>query len=363
MKAVILGVGISSPLGLDARQTALVFRARKLAPEKFAFGSQGGGSLGNVRSKRLPDSLVGRDRLIELAVPALAEAMRALPSNPGQPLPMFLALPPRRAEAEQPLGADFLEALAKRAQVTIAPESSEPFPIGHAGFATALDRAITFLSAAAVPAPLQGLPFGRLGAKPPEPAARDKPKPTYAIVGGVDSYHDPAVLEALDKERRVNGRGVWDGFVPSEAAAFAVIALPNVNLPIAGRILGVGLGMERPDDPQNPPIAEVTTELARSIVANLRTPAPWVLSDVNGERHRVKEWSFVRLRNREAFDDGATVETRLCDELGDVGAATGAVNTAFACAAWKLGFAPADQTLVFSASDGLARGAIALGAP
>lgn len=361
MRGVVLGVGMSSPLGLDARQTALVFRAKKLAPEKTSFGDRKGFVLGNVRSRRLSSTLIGRERLIELASPALAEAVRAIPGNPG-PLPLFLALPPHRAEGEQALGADFFDVLGKRANVAIAPESSEPFPIGHAGFAAALDRAITFLSAAAVPVPLQGLPFGRLG-KALEAAAPAKPKPTYAIVGGVDSYHDPTVLEALDKERRVNAEGVWDGFIPSEAAAFMVIALPGVNLPIAGKLLGVGLGMERPDDPQNPPIAEAATELARTMAGTLRAPVPWVLPDVNGERHRVKEWSFARMRNREAFDDASTVETRLCDELGDVGAATGAVSAVFACSAWKLGFAPADQALILLTSDGLARGAIALGAP
>lgn len=361
MKGVILGVGLSSPLGLDARQTALVLRAKKLAPEKTSFGDRAGFILGNVRSRRLPSSLVGRNRLIELAAPALAEAIRGLPSNPG-PLPLFLALPPRRSETEEPLGADFFEVLGKRANVQIAHESSEPFPIGHAGFAAALDRAFAFLAAGAVPAPLQGLSFGRLG-KAPEPAAPAKPKPTYAIVGGVDSYHDPAVLEVLDKDRRVNADGIWDGFIPSEAAAFVVVALPNVQLPTVGKVLGVGMAMEKPEDPQNPAVAEAATELVRNIATNLRVPVPWVLPDVNGERHRVKEWTFVRIRNREAFDDAGTVEMRLCDELGDVGAACGALHAAFACSAWKLGFAPGDQALILLASDGPARGAIALGAP
>lgn len=362
MKGVILGVGLSSPLGLDARQSALVLRAKKLAPEKTSFDDRQGFVLGNVRSRRLNSLLVGRNRLIELAAPALAEAVRGLPSNPG-PIPLFLALPPRRAETEEALGADFFEVLGKRANVQIAHESSEPFPIGHAGFAAALDRAFTFLAAAAVPPPMQGLPFGRLGGKPPEPAAPAKPKATYAIVGGIDSYHDPAVLEALDKEKRVNAEGIWDGFVPSEAAAFVVVALPGIQLPTMGKVLGVGMAMEKPEDPQNPTVAEAATELTRNVVTNLRTPVPWVMPDINGERHRVKEWTFVRMRNQEAFDDAATVEMRICDELGDVGAATGAVYTAIACSAWKLGFAPADQALVALSSDGPARGAIALGAP
>ncbi len=359
MKGYIHSVGVSSPLGLDARQTALVFRARKLAPGKTSFGT--GLAYGNVRSRRLSDSLVGRDRLIALAAPALAEAVRGLPSNMG-PLPLFLSLPPRRAETEEPLGADFFEVLGKRANVQIALDSSEPFPIGHAGFAVALDRAFTVLAAAAVPAPLQALSFGRLG-KPPELAAPAKPKPTYAIVGGVDSYHDPAVLKALDKERRVNADGIWDGFIPSEAAAFVVVALPNTNIPAIGRVLGIAVGMERPDDPQNPPIGEAATDATRAVMTNLNAPVSWVLPDVNNERHRVKEWMFVRMRNHDFFDESTTVETRLCDELGDVGAAIGAVSVAHVCTAFQLGFAPSQQALVTLASDGLARGAIALGAP
>lgn len=360
MKAGILGVGASSPLGLDARQTALVLRAKKMAPGKTPFGSSGFG-LGNVRSRRLPDSLVGRDRLIELAAPALAEVVRALPGNPG-PLPLFLALPPKRAEAEEPLGADFFDVMAKRAGVSLMLEASEPFPIGHAGFAAAMDRAVAVLSAPNTQAAMQGLGMDRLG-KLSEPVAPAKPKPLYAIVGGVDSYHDPLVLEALDKEKRVNAEGIWDGFIPSEGAAFVLITLPNANLPLVGKVLGVGLGMERPDDPQNPTIAEAATEVTRAVAANLRTPVPWVLADVNGERYRAKEWTFVRIRNNEALDEAKSVESRLCDEMGDVGAATGALYTAFVCSAWKLGFAPANQALVVLSSDGPARGAIALGAP
>jgi len=352
-------VGLSSPLWLDARQTALVLRARKLTPEKTSFRDRRGFALGDVRARRLADSLVGRARLLELAAPALAEATRELEMQ--APLPLFLSLPARRSEAEEPLGADFLEALGKRACVPLAPEACEPFPIGHAGFAAALERALSFLAASAAPAPAaQGLGLGRLG-RAPESAPRARAP--YAIVGGVDSYHDPAVLEALDKEHRVHAEGTWDGFIPSEAAAFVVVTLPNTQLPSVARVLGVATAMERPEDPQNPSIGEAATELARSVGTNLRAPVPWVLPDVNGERHRVKEWSFVRIRNREIFDESATIETRLCDELGDVGAASGALHAAYICWALRLGFAPAQQALVTLASEGQARGAFALGAP
>ena len=314
----IVGVGMATPLGLDARQSSLVLRARKLAPGKNPYQDRRGFSLGDVRSKRLDDACVGRERMLSLAAPALAEA-------------------------EAPLGADFFAELGKRAGVPLAPEACEPFVLGHAGFSAALARALAFVAQA------------------PRDAARGRP---CAIVGGIDSHHDPVVLAALDKERRVHGDGVWDGFIPSEAAAFVVVA-PAGSTPALARVLAVTTGMEREDTGEgpNPPIGEAATEVVRAAAAALRAPVPWVLPDVNGERHRVKEWSFVRIRNPERFDDHTTVETRLCDELGDVGAASGAVHAAYACMAFRMGFAPAPEVLVALASEGPARGAFALGAP
>ncbi len=340
----IVGVGMSTPLGLDARQSSLVLRSRKLSPGKTTFKDRRGFAMGDVRARRIEDACVGRARLIELAAPALAESVRGLVGAKG-PFPLFLSLPPRRAEAEEALGPDFFDDLGKRAGVPLLLEASEPVVLGHAGFSAALARALVYVAQA---------PRG-------DAARGGRP---CAIVGGIDSHHDPVVLAALDKERRVHGEGVWDGFIPSEAAAFVVVA-PAGSVPAFARVLAVATGMEREEtlESANPAIGEAATEVVRLAAAALRAPVPWVLPDVNGERHRVKEWSFVRIRNREHFDDNKTIETRLYDELGDVGAASGAVHAAYACWAFRAGFAPAPEALVTLASEGPARGAFALGAP
>ncbi|AKT40605.1 hypothetical protein [Chondromyces crocatus] len=335
---VIVGVGMSTPLGLDARQSSLVLRARKLTPGKTAFHDGRGRAVGNVRARRLDDGCVGRARLIELAAPALAEATRGRIDR-RTPVPLFLALPQRSTASEEPLGPDFVEAIAKRAQVNVALEHSEPFPLGRAGFAAALARGLAALSS----------PSSGLG--------------SVAVVGGVDSHHDPGRLAALDAERRLHAEEVWDGFIPSEAAAFVVISLPGPS-PAMARVTAVATGMEREEeDPGEPPCGETATEVVRTAAQSLRAPVPWVLPDVNGERHRIKEWSFVRIRNREHLDESVTLETRLYDELGDVGAASGAVHAAYVSMAFRLGFAPARQALITLASDGRTRGAFALEAP
>ncbi len=341
----ILGVGMSTPLGLDARQSALVLRARKLSPDKTGFRDRRGFAIGDARAKRIDDTCVGRARKIELAAPALSEAVRGL-VGPSGPLPLFISLPPRRSEAEEPLGPSFLEELAGRAGVPIALEQSEAIALGHASFAVALSRALAYVASP---------PPASTGAR----SQGDRAPRPLAIVGGVDSYHDPAVLAALDKERRLQGEGAWDGFIPSEAAAFLVVG-PSGAGPAYARVLAVATAMERDDEAEEPPIGEAATEIARAVAATMRTPIPWALPDVNGENHRIKEWTFVRIRNRERFDDDKTVETRLYDELGDVGAASGAVHAAYACQAFRLGFAPGPQALVTVASDGPTRGAFAL---
>ncbi len=342
----IIGVGMCTPLGLDARQSALSIRARKLSPDRTAFRDRRGFTIGDCRAKRLDDACVGRARKLELAAPALAEAVRSLP-GPAGPMPLFVSLPPLRSEGEEPLGPGFLAELAGRAGVPIALEESEPIVLGHAGFAAALERALAHVTAPPPPP--------AAGARPPG----DRPPRRFAIVGGLDSYHDPHVLAALDRERRLHGGGAWNGFIPSEAAAFLVVA-PSGTGPAYARVLAVMTAMERDDDAEEPPIGEAATELVRAVAATMKTPIPWALPDVNGERHRVREWTFARMRNRERFDDHGTVETRLYDELGDVGAASGAVHAAYACQAFRLGFAPGPQALVALASDGPTRGAIAL---
>lgn len=341
----IVGVGMSSPLGLDARQSAFVLRARKLAPAGTSFPDRRGHAVGDARSRRLDDALIGGPRLLDLAAPALAEAARGL-LGPSAPLPLFLALPSRRAEAEQPLGPDFLAELGRRASVPLALEHTEAFALGHASFAAALARAVESVASRAYP---------------------------FALVGGVDSHHDPAVLAALDEERRLQAEGAWDGFIPSEAAAFLLVGPVEARAlraeparaaasagPAYARVTAVATALEPEPDAESPVIGEAATEVVRRVAAALTPPLSWVLPDVNGERHRIKEWTFVRMRNREHFDDDRTVETRLYDELGDVGAASGAVHAVWACVAFRAGFAPAREALVSLASEGPLRGAFAL---
>lgn len=336
MKGVVLSVGASTPLGLDARQTALLLRAKKMVPSRAPLRDRHGHSIGTIRSRRLPEDLFGRDRLIALAIPALREAIAGMDLH--GPMGLVLAVPERRGNAA-PLGPDFATTLAEAVGIELDPRRTALYPIGHAGFAVALERALQLL----------------------ERPARGEGTPTI-LVGGVDTYYDPAVLEGLDLARRLHGLHAFDGFLPSEAAAFAVLA-PAGSAGARCLVRDVAVGAEAPVTPDEPSIGVAATRLVRRVAGSFAGRVPWVLSDVNNEHHRVQEWGFVTIRNPDSLQPGKTIETRTAEELGDVGAATGAVQLAYATVAFELGFAPAREVLVSLQSEGPERGVFALEAP
>lgn len=341
MKVAVLAVGAFTPLGLDARQTALLVRAKKLVPSRAPLRDRHGAAIGTVRARRLPEQLYGRERMLALGAPALREVLRT--ANLGDdPLPMVLAAAERRAADSAALGPDFVVAMADAAGAPVDRKRSSVLPVGHAGFAVAIERATQILE--------QGAGGGR---------------PARVLVGGVDTYYDPPVLAALDDERRLHSAEAVDGFIPSEGGAFALLG--TVDDPMGARafIRDVAVGAEKLPraDADDPAVAAVSTSLLRRVAAGFDGPIPWAMVDVNGERHRVKDWSFATIRNRERVVPGQTVVARPVEELGDLGAATGAVYLVLATVAFELGWAPARELLIALHSEGGERGFFSVEAP
>jgi 3-oxoacyl-[acyl-carrier-protein] synthase-1 len=82
----------------------------------------------------------------------------------------------------------------------------------------------------------------------------------------------------------------------------------------------------------------------------------WVLSDVNGERHRIREWSLVDIRQL----GNDVMQQRYATQLGDIGAAVGPTLLAIACQQFQRGIAPAQRVVVALHSEGAERGVFAL---
>ena len=350
--ALVSAVSARTPLGLSARQTAFCARARKGEPRSTRFRNRHDRSIGACTTPGLPDRLEGIDRMIALAAPALATVVASARSRGVAPparggaeapavWPLFLAVPePGRPDDDARFGGALVGELAERAGVTADEARSGTFREGHAGFAHALAAAVAALSSGA-------------GA---------------AIVGAVDSYFHAGVLAWLDAEARVHGLGVENGFVPGEGAAFLVLsrsapprggATSRSDVGAQVRLRAVEIGVEASLGTGAPNVAQAQSRLVAAI-AQLDTPAAirWALTDVNGERHRVREWTQVRMRGSVA--EGATVD-RFAEDLGDAGAASGAVFAAIAHELLVTGAAPAEAACIALHADGPARGAFSLG--
>ena len=377
----VLTVGACAPVGLNVLEVATALRARRFEPSNVSFTLPVGaedGDKGATSTRRLlmchVDSVahdcLGSARLLALGAPALREACHEI----GQgPLPLMLALPERsRPGAGEDLPEDFLGALAKAAATPLDLRRSRTFREGHAGGASAFAAAIDLL---------------------------ERGEAEVAVVGGIDSYHQPATVDWLLREGLTRGP---ERFVPSEGAAFLVLARESPDTPRqplarlctamvdrieeehllalgddaeargsdstaldparARRRLGRALAArEQQQWKQHAPrktkpradapspsaaagkvIAIMGSLLERLVKAWPGVPVEWVLSDVNNASSRVHEWQEVA---RRALPRDR-VELRMVDHLGDLGAATGAMLAAMACTWWRIGCAPAPAALI-----------------
>ena len=92
-------------------------------------------------------------------------------------------------------------------------------------------------------------------------------------------------------------------------------------------------------------------------------PLPWILSDGNGERHRVRRWSFVAVRAKDVVSPDESELLEAGDEFGDAGAATGALLGVHAVVSFASDAVEHRSALVALASEGRERGAFVLEPP
>lgn len=284
------------------------------------------------------------DRLVDLALPAIDEAMESARLGrgdvPGTRLEIALR-PPAPPRTEEELAGYVFAGIRRWGSLPAFAEEATRFD-GHASAALALVDAAKALR---------------------EDACE------RCLIGGIDTFADPDVLDALDRDFRLKGKRSPDGYVPGEAAAFLVVeredrARARGAAPLA-TIETVALAEEpHPLGDKKPSTAEGLSEVVRS--AAKRAPADrkgqlpaWVLSDQNGERHRAREWAIVMTRANRLFDG----DVRLwhpADCLGDSGPASLPLLVALALVAWRNDRAPLDSALVLASSDGPARAGVLL---
>jgi 3-oxoacyl-[acyl-carrier-protein] synthase-1 len=302
-----------TPVGLTAVQTVKSLRARitRIQESPLLDDRWEPFTMGWLEEDLLPPlepELGGilsplKSRLLRLASEPLATAAILAPRV--QESPLFLALPASLPGLDATLPADFLSLLARQSGIPFNQKDSRLLCQGRAGFFQALQKAAEAL---------QG-PYAH----------------TAVLVGGLDSYFDPELLKHYSAvEKRVLRRGVPDGFIPGEGAAFFLLSTlatcQREGWTPQAVIQGVGLGQEEGHLYSDKPYRGDGLAMAfAALFENTKAdPVRTVFAGFNGENIWGKEWGVSVIRNRNRFaEEFQTIHP--AESIGDAGAALPAI--------------------------------------
>lgn len=343
-RAVVVSVGARTSVGLDATTTAFLYRATAAGMRLSPLLDLDEEPATMCFLPTLPPTMVGADRAIALARPALEEALAALelvaPELRAKLVLCLDEIPPEARGAAQQIVTDLTRAAARRLPKLDVATSAR----GGAAMAFALDGALAELERHTLDA---------------------------IVVVGAHSDYDPARIQGLSAARRLFTVDRLDALIPGECAAAAVIMrgdhARSLRLPSRARIhtLATGHTRARPDNDESAYEAAAITAVARAAGAELEQHglrAGWFLTDLSFERWRLYELQSMMTRTQKLW-----CEPQYCDapaqRLGYLGAAAMPLHVVLAAEAWRRGFAPHPIAMSLAGSDGGERAAMLLSSP
>lgn len=328
----IVAVAARAPVGFTAESSAAAVRAGISRVRAHPFMVDAAGD--EVRCGHdavLDPALLVPGRLTALAGAAISELAAKLTMHGAWPTPVttLLTLPERRPGFGEHDERSVELALSRVALPGALEIRLECFAGGHAGA-------------------LRGLEIGMLRV--------NQGSDELFIIGGVDSYLDPATIDWLDKDLRLAREAVRSGFSPGEGAAMVAVAndaaRTRLGLPSLARVRIVASDIERRDPNGN---EGLMGEAMSAVLARAGTALRGgelladVFCDINGERSRTDDWGFALLRAGALMRDGTSYKTSV-GQLGDLGAASAAFNCVLATQAWRRKYAKGATALVWGAS-------------
>lgn len=189
------------------------------------------------------------------------------------------------------------------------------------------------------------------------------------VVVAVDSYLLDERLELYDRAWRLKTDRNPAGFIPGEAAAVLVVessrhaaargAAPRLRIDAVGRQQEL-----QPAGGAEPSTGAGLCAAIREACAAARVERPieWVLSDLDGERYKASEWGIVAPRLNGLLHP-EHVHWQIAESIGNVGAAFAGIQIGCVAEAFARGYAPADTALLVAGNDGGQRTAIVVGRP
>jgi len=342
----IIGVGACTPLGACAASSAAAVRAgiAAFAEHPYMIDTAGNPMI-VARAPYISDSAKGSERFIQLATPAIIEALSPLRglTKKIQQIVVIIGLPAKRPGLPETLNnqiAERFKALINEFELT---SNLETISAGHSA----------------------GLMAFEAGWRKIQNGSAD-----FCLIGGIDSYLDPETLEWLEVCDQLHSAGEFNnawGFVPGEAAGFCLLASPKAmqrhNLTVLGRALTAATSLEKNlIKTETVCLGQGLTAAFKQVLQNLPSndiKINNIICDMNGEPYRADEFGFTIARVSERFVDASDFIAP-ADCWGDVGAASGPLFINLATAAWKKGYSKGPYTLLWTSSEGGERSAVAL---
>ncbi|KIG16420.1 3-oxoacyl-(acyl-carrier-protein) synthase [Enhygromyxa salina] len=323
----VLGVGVCSSLGLDAESSvAAVEAGLSRMVETEAFGT------GDSAAVCAPLELLGLDaargrRLHWLAGAAYLDLVRRFPDWKRVDVPLLMVGPEPIADHDAP--RDFMITHLRELSDAAVPRPVSDWWLagGRGGWFAACAKAIALLHA--------GEPL--------------------VVLGAVDSDCDPASLLRLSKRGALLGEDNPQGRIPGEAGVFVLLARADVPRQIKAHPLawigGLLEGREalhllQPKSCLGDGLTRVFAQL-REAHPNWRANA--VYSGQPTTNHWGREFKLASLRHAELMPEPMHYVS-LHDELGDCGAASAALQLAFASLRFSRGD-PLGRVLIYAESD------------
>lgn len=344
-KVYLAGVGMITPIGINAEMTAAAVRAGASRLQESEYYSKKGKpfTMALIPEEALPeitykfnreeDATMQMGIMLTTIDVALRQAMK---SHPGDvPVPLFFSGPEAYQSGPYSVSPNFIEYVIKQTNAKIDKSNSRLFALGRAGVIEAIDLAIRYLQ---------------------------QKNTDYVLVGGADSYQDDDLLGYLDADDRIMAEGVTNGFVPGEAAGFLLLT-KDINKALkknsgAISLSEPGLALEKGHMySQEPYKGDGCSEaFKKALNGHHGEKISKIYSSINGEQFWAKEYGVATTRTKSYFADDVSLE-HPADCYGDTGAAAGALLIGLAADAllnegWK------NTSLVTCSSDQACRAAI-----
>ncbi len=335
MNVCIVGVGARTALGLTAASSAAAVRAgiTRIAEHPYMVDAKGEPFM--VAMDSTLEGATRRDRMVGLALGALDDVLPSIPHARTMPLSIMIGLP----EASESLSTAELSRVCQRIgsalldrcqpQITAVAE-------GQAAVVVALQRAVEAITARRL---------------------------ECCIVGGVDSWIDPDLLEGLDARGRSLGNR-W-GFAPGEGAAMLAVCSATFARQARLRPLAWIASVVTTHEPNRMHteticVGEALGLALREAAGQAGTRVTKQFCDIDGDRYREHEFSFAILRvPATAFVD-AVDYVAPATNWGNTGAATGGLLTILPIMHHQRGHSSGAWPMVWCGSENGRRGALVL---